>query len=82
MKKNYKSNPGQKSLKRIGKNIERLMHEAGYRSGYDFWIHCAGDYMSRDTIARLLRGEDSRLSTILTIAKLLKVSPSKILDIH
>jgi len=67
-----------KGLQKIGQNVKKEIMAAGYKSQYEFWVECAGDDLSRDTIARVIKGEDLRVSTLLTLAELLKIPPAKL----
>ena len=69
-------------LKALGRHIERLILEGGYKSAYEFWIECAGDDLSRATLNYVLKGEtDPKATTLRTIARLLKIHPSRMLEV-
>ncbi|MCK5072280.1 MAG: helix-turn-helix transcriptional regulator [Bacteriovoracaceae bacterium] len=47
----------------------------------DFWINCAGDEISRASINFLLSGKtDPRATTLMKMAKLLRISQTEIFD--
>jgi hypothetical protein len=69
-------------LKKLGKRIESLIIERGYRSPYDFWIQSAGDYISRSALNYLIAGRyDPKVTTLRTLARLLGVSLAKLVTI-
>lgn len=68
-------------LKALGKHIENMILEKGYNSPYDFWIQTAGDHISRAGLNFLLAGKrEPKITTLRTIARLLKVDLSKLLE--
>jgi transcriptional regulator with XRE-family HTH domain len=71
----------QEWLKALGKNLRKLIEDAGYESPYDFWVQRAGDHISRATLNYILKGKtDPKAGTLRTIARLLKVKPSHLLE--
>jgi hypothetical protein len=68
-------------LRQLGKHIERLIHDRGYNSAYDFWVNKAGDHMSRATLNYILAGEtDPKISTLRTLAQLLGITTTELCD--
>jgi plasmid maintenance system antidote protein VapI len=68
---------------RLGKHVETLIKEAGYSGPYDFWVNTAGDSneVSRDTLNKIIKGNSNASAvTLIKLAKLLKVAPSRMLD--
>lgn len=81
MKPKTKSDANNIYLRQLGEHIERLILAKGYNSAYDFWVKKAGDHLSRATLNYILAGEtDPKISTLRTLAILLKVPPSEIFD--
>jgi transcriptional regulator with XRE-family HTH domain len=63
-------------LQELGRRVERLILEKGYRSPYDFWINEVDGEFSRATLNYLIRGEmDPKATTLRAVAKLLGVEP-------
>ena len=76
-----RSNADQKWLKALGANLEKIIKEKGYSSVYDFWIQKAGDQISRASLNFIVAGKsDPKATTIRTLARLLKVKESRLLD--
>lgn len=69
-----------KQLKKLGQHVEKLIQERGYENGYQYWIHVAGDDISRDTLHRIINGKDTKVTSLFTLARLLKIKPSQLLD--
>lgn len=68
-------------LRRFGKHLERLILKKGYSSPYDFWVQVAGDEMARASLNYIIAGKrEPKLLTILTLANLLEISPSDLLN--
>lgn len=67
--------------KKIGKRIDKLILEKGYKSPYDFWINKAGDDISRAALNYIIAGKtDIKLSTLRTLSKLLGVKIKVLID--
>jgi hypothetical protein len=72
MKRVGKKKSDELYLVAFGKNLERLIKKAGYKSSYEFWIERAGDELSRSALNYILAGAtDAKLSTLRAIAKML-----------
>jgi hypothetical protein len=70
-----------KWLKALGDHIAEVIQERGYKSVYDFWVQKAGDDIARASLNYLIAGKgDPKASTLRTLARLLGVKPSKLLD--
>lgn len=67
--------------KALGKRIEREIEKRGYASPYEFWIEKAGDEISRASLNYIIAGKtDVKITTLMTIAKLLKIKTKDLLD--
>lgn len=81
MAKKKEKSKNLQELQRFGRHLESLIKKAGYSSPYDFWVQKAGDEMSRASLNYLIAGErEPKLLTLILLADLLEISPSKLLD--
>lgn len=81
MKRRSKSKLEERFQIELGKRIEKEIKKQGYTSPYEFWIEAAGDHISRAALNYIVAGKtDIKLTTLMTIAKLLKVKTRDLLD--
>ena len=81
MRDKARTKADEKWLNALGSHLEKLIKQEGYKSVYDFWIHKAGDDISRATLNFIVAGKSNpKATTLKTLAHLLEVKPSEILD--
>jgi len=81
MKRRGKTKSEENFQKELGKRLEKEIKKSGYSSPYEFWIEKAGDHVSRATLNYILTGKtDVKITTLMTLAKLLKVKTKDLLD--
>lgn len=74
MAKSEKDRKNNAWLKSLGKKIEKVIHDKGYRSPYEFWVERVGDEISRSGLNFILTGQrDPRITTLKLIANALDV---------
>lgn len=70
---NKKTKADEKWLAAFGAKLAVAIKNAGYKSPYDFWIHKAGDVVSRSGLNMILNGRATpRITTMLALARILK----------
>ncbi len=81
MKRRGKTKLEENFQKQLGKRIESEIKKMGYASPYEFWIEKAGDHISRATLNYIINGQsDVKITTLKTLARLLKVKTRDLLD--
>ena len=65
----------------LGKHINSLILEKGYKSPYEFWIERVGDDISRASLNYLLTGKvDVKATTLRKLASALDVELRRLFD--
>lgn len=68
-------------LEALGKHINKLIIDRGYKSPYEFWIHALGDEVSRASLNYILNGQvDPKITTLKKLAESLDLDPQEILN--
>lgn len=81
MKRRSKSKLEERFQIELGKRIEKEIKKQGYASVYEFWIEVAGDHISRAALNYIVAGQtDIKLTTLMMVAKLLKIKARDLLD--
>jgi hypothetical protein len=81
VKRHGKNSSDEKFQIDLGNRIAMEIKRQGFESPYEFWINKAGDHLSRAALNYILTGKtDTKITTIRTIAKLLKVKTRDLLD--
>ena len=80
MAKKRRLNP-QSQAKVFGEHLEKLIERKGFASPYEFWIHQAGDSISRSALNYLINGSrEPKLSTLILLMNLLDASPKEMFE--
>jgi len=83
LRRNNSSKSDRDWLKRVGANVLSIIKKQGYESAYDFWVHSAGDEISRATLNYVIAGTgDPKATTLRTIARMLNVKPAALFDVE
>ena len=81
MKRSGKTKTEESFQRELGKRIDKEIKKRGYSSPYEFWVEKAGDHISRASLNYILTGKtDVKITTLVLIAKLLKVKTRDLLD--
>lgn len=60
--------------------MKRIILENGYKSVYDFWLHCASEVISRSALSAVLAGKsDAKITSLMALCELLGVSMEEVL---
>lgn len=81
MEKVARSKKDETWLKTLGKRVEDLIKEKGYKSPYDFWINEVDGEFSRSSLNYLISGRiDPKATTLRDVANLLGVKIEDLFD--
>ncbi|MBX9767585.1 MAG: helix-turn-helix domain-containing protein [Bdellovibrionales bacterium] len=81
MRKIDRSKLDQRYLMGLGKHINSLILEKGYKSPYEFWIERVGDDISRASLNYILTGKvDVKATTLRKLASALDVELRRLFD--
>lgn len=79
MRKIKRNRDDEKWLQQLGQRIHKLIEHRGHKSPYEFWIHAAGDSISRANLNYVIKGQvDVKATTLKKIADALEVEYSEL----